>query len=848
MLTTPDVSIVVPVHNDEDFITTALKSCLGQTWENIEVICVDDASTDATPDVIARLQDFDPRIRLLRQDRNQSAFQARRIGIMAAKAPYVLFLDGDDELMPGAVRTTLELARAEGADVVGFGVQVTGPDGPTGGKFERTLQPSHQILKEGAILSQLFPVGKIAQGHIWKYLWDVELLRGAYAGLSHELELYRANDLPITFLALASARKYVSTPERMLQYNWRRGTSGQAVEDETTFKFYLAGLTSVDAIALSVETLIQNYPDERAEILRAAYESARLSIVGNLLRYWVEIDSFDLRESCLLILGGRVPRTDIIRAAATFFSEALPYLVQHREVFTEASSHPARNVLLTATDLASGGAQGVVISQAKHLVEAGYRVVIGVRSDPETVYDLPPGVDLVRIWGATQAERIERYLSVCREYGVDVAIDHWILYREDWPFVALAAATLGVRTIGWIHNFALRPLFDSNLRISFLTSYLPLLWKVVTLSDTDVAFWKLRGIDQAVYLPNPPSPLLLERAPRTTPRALTEGPIRLAWWGRLQQSTKRLRELIEVASILRSLSIDFRLTIIGPDSRDLSAEKLALLAEDRGVGDAVILPGPMHGDALLSALEDTDVFVYTSAIEGYPLTLVEAQSLGLPVAMYELPWLATVQNNPGILVASQHDANGLALQIAEISRDPGRYSKLSAASLDAARSVLDHDFTLLYSQLLSDSLPARYSPAPTTEHAGILLDRAVAFAEQQIRWSRRREQGQKSQLDGLTKKRAQLTDQIGGLTQGIGELHRNNENLARDKARLNVRFENLAARAQRQRARVVELTRWRNEGQARVKELEEQLFELQRRVVGGPNSGGDTEESSASDV
>src|SRR5699024_1910471 len=132
--------------------------------------------------------------------------------------------------------------------------------------------------------------------------------------------------------------------------------------------------------------------------------------------------------------------------------------------------------------------------------------------------------------------------------------------------------------------------------------------------------------------------------------------------------------------------------------------------------------------------------VGTSAIEGYPLTLVEAQSLGLPLAMYELPWLATLQNNHGVLTAPQHDVHGLAQQIAELSRAPQRYSELSRASLEAAQSVLAHDFTRLYAQLLTDELPAAYAPEVAPEHMQILLDRAVAFAEQNIRWFRRNEE------------------------------------------------------------------------------------------------------------
>lgn len=90
----PDVSIILPVFNDAEWVATALRSCLNQTLGSIEVIVVDDASTDETASIVEEFIATDARVRLLRQGTNQSAFQARRAGILASTAPYILFLDG----------------------------------------------------------------------------------------------------------------------------------------------------------------------------------------------------------------------------------------------------------------------------------------------------------------------------------------------------------------------------------------------------------------------------------------------------------------------------------------------------------------------------------------------------------------------------------------------------------------------------------------------------------------------------------------------------------------------------------------------------------------------------------
>ena len=81
----PAVSIVIPVHNDAEWVSRALESYLAQTRRDFEVICIDDASTDSTIGVIQAYAGTDERVRLYRQDRNRTAFQARRVVMSHAR-------------------------------------------------------------------------------------------------------------------------------------------------------------------------------------------------------------------------------------------------------------------------------------------------------------------------------------------------------------------------------------------------------------------------------------------------------------------------------------------------------------------------------------------------------------------------------------------------------------------------------------------------------------------------------------------------------------------------------------------------------------------------------------------
>lgn len=96
----PDVSVLLCVHNGERYVEAALESMSAQTLENIEIVVVDDCSTDSTPDILVRLAAADPRIRVVRPERNLRLAGALNFGLGHVRAPYVARMDDDDISLP----------------------------------------------------------------------------------------------------------------------------------------------------------------------------------------------------------------------------------------------------------------------------------------------------------------------------------------------------------------------------------------------------------------------------------------------------------------------------------------------------------------------------------------------------------------------------------------------------------------------------------------------------------------------------------------------------------------------------------------------------------------------------
>ena len=115
----PVVSVVLIGYNDASRITRALDSIRNQTLRSIEIIVVDDASTDATADLVMSTARSDPRIRLIRREMNSGGCSApRNDGLAVARAPWVMFCDSDDEYERHACATLLAAAQDWDADIV----------------------------------------------------------------------------------------------------------------------------------------------------------------------------------------------------------------------------------------------------------------------------------------------------------------------------------------------------------------------------------------------------------------------------------------------------------------------------------------------------------------------------------------------------------------------------------------------------------------------------------------------------------------------------------------------------------------------------------------------------------
>ena len=146
----PLLSVIVPVYNTERYLTTCLESILDQIYSNIEVIVVDDGSTDESGKICDEIAKRDSRVTVIHKD-NAGLSSARNIGIQVASGKYIAFVDSDDFLDRNCYKKNIDLLEKYDADVCCYDIFELYPENITVDRHLGELSGcfyAHEFLKE----------------------------------------------------------------------------------------------------------------------------------------------------------------------------------------------------------------------------------------------------------------------------------------------------------------------------------------------------------------------------------------------------------------------------------------------------------------------------------------------------------------------------------------------------------------------------------------------------------------------------------------------------------------------------------------------------------------------------
>ena len=213
---TPLISVIVPVFNIEDYIKQCLSSLQAQTMKDIEIIVIDDGSTDNSGQICDSFAEKDPRFKVIHKN-NEGLSAARNDGIDISKGKYIMFVDGDDWVDPEFCETPYNVAEKTSSDVVIFGwtSQITINHKSI---TQHTIAPVEGIADKRGLLTNLwdsigvvvwnkmyqrnlfekvrFPVGRLSEDHAvtHRIIHNAKSVYVLKTTLYHHLD-YRSNSI-----------------------------------------------------------------------------------------------------------------------------------------------------------------------------------------------------------------------------------------------------------------------------------------------------------------------------------------------------------------------------------------------------------------------------------------------------------------------------------------------------------------------------------------------------------------------------------------------------------------------------------------------------------------------------
>lgn len=233
------ISVIIPVYNVEPYLRDCLDSVLAQNYENLEIVCVNDGSTDKSPAILEEYKKKDDRIIIINQ-KNAGLSAARNTGLRFSNGDYVYFLDSDDMIKPEAMGELLNIARSNCLDILQFESELFFEDEALRSEFSeweknyRRKREYPSVTTGLQLYSLMYAAGDYRPNAYMQFFRRSFLEENNltfFEGILHEDELF-------TFLAMLQAKKALYIPSVLYLRRIRQKSIMTVPKSYANFKGY----------------------------------------------------------------------------------------------------------------------------------------------------------------------------------------------------------------------------------------------------------------------------------------------------------------------------------------------------------------------------------------------------------------------------------------------------------------------------------------------------------------------------------------------------------------------------------------------------------------------------------
>ena len=702
------ISVIMPVYNVAPYLREAIDSVLNQTLKEIELICVDDASTDGSTDILKEYEKSDSRVHAVYLTHNSGSVAARKYAVEKACGQYIMMLDSDDAYEPNACETVWREMQRYPTDILCFATNVSAcGDIPAedAANLAKILTPYKGPVKHN-LLEAAFKKKQFNQ-ILWNKAFSGSLCKAAFYYIK-DVHRTISDDIYISFILYFFAKSYRGISSVLHHYYLGRGVSGHYSMGKKRF-FTLSETKTV------YRDLYDFLKEQNAEwnlfaFVKQLEEAARDDVVWGFRR---SVSAKDAPECYKKMIDDWGVEMILPRLAADewyTWQTLQKRIIPHSAPVPAVKGKPVRTIGIFYYRMSNGGIERVISLTLPLWQSMGYRVVLITEVPSESNdYAIPNDVERVLIPSRLEAiegryaTRLEAWKEIAEQYQVDTLVYcAWCDPVLFWD--SLAIHGLGLNFISWVHGSYshLFRLHDAN-RYALINNYY-LVDRAVTLSHTFEAFFK--NYCPSFYIPNP------IQLPPAEACSSTEGS-NIVWVGRFDPE-KHPQHAIQAFAKVAQTNPQATLTMVGAGENDQIRKELLALVKELKIEDRVDFSGfikdphPYYQKAAL--------FLFTTAHEGFPMVLAEAKGYGLPVVMYALDYLEMVQDSRGVVTVPYGDIDSLANEIDHLLQDSAYRKEAGMAARQSAKDFAEYDFKAAW-QAVFNSFETPISSEHLADHS-----------------------------------------------------------------------------------------------------------------------------------
>lgn len=362
----------------------------------------------------------------------------------------------------------------------------------------------------------------------------------------------------------------------------------------------------------------------------------------------------------------------IVHNAVTFQPGKLPVLNLKKP---ERRTGPVRTLGVFCAELRNGGAERCASLMLEFFAALpNLKVCLFLSSKPAAGdYPCTENVDVEILPGEFYARYI-RLPGLLRQKGIDTCLffDH---FTENFYYDILTAVEQGIRTLAMEHNTFSFPLHVADpVLMPLRQAVYPCTDLVTCLSRSDEYLWNSRGI-RTRYMPNPLTFDSSARPPFTERKNKN-----LIFIARLTP-IKGVPDALKTVEIVRRKHPDVKLFLLGKFPDPEFERECHDFVKAHGLDGNVVFTG--FTSEVGKYIADSSIHLMPSAVEGYPMTLMEAKSYGVPSVIYSLPYLEAGKEEYGTISVPQRDHRAMAAKVSELLDDFGKLNTVARTAYDS---------------------------------------------------------------------------------------------------------------------------------------------------------------------